>query len=125
MFDTIVMMGNNFGLFGSPEGARRLLGRFHRMTAPDARIIAETNDPYRTDDPDHLAYHALNRQRGRMSGQLRIRVRYRSLKTPWFDYLFVSQPELREILAGTGWEIRETFESGGSTYVAALGKAAG
>ncbi|MFL5940253.1 MAG: class I SAM-dependent methyltransferase, partial [Gaiellaceae bacterium] len=32
-FDTIVLFGNNFGLFGSPTKAKRLLRRLHRMTS--------------------------------------------------------------------------------------------
>jgi len=41
--DTIVMLGNNFGLFGTPTKAKRLLRRLHRMTSDDARIIAESH----------------------------------------------------------------------------------
>ena len=79
-FDTIVMLGNNFGLFGSPSKARRLLRRLRPLAG---RIVAASNDPYATEDPAHLAYHARNRKRGRMSGQLRLRVRYRDLTGPW------------------------------------------
>jgi SAM-dependent methyltransferase len=104
-FDTIVMLGNNFGLFRSAANARRLLRRFHRLTGPDARIVAESLDPYDTDDKAHLAYQRTNRKRGRMSGQLRIRVRYRDYATPWFDYLIVSRDEMEEVVAGTGWRI--------------------
>lgn len=41
-FDTILMIGNNFGLFGAPKRARQSLKRFHRMTSPGALIIAES-----------------------------------------------------------------------------------
>jgi SAM-dependent methyltransferase len=122
LFDTIIMYGNNFGLVGSFNKARRLLRRMHRMTAPDARILAETNDPYATSNPDHLTYHRRNRRRGRMPGQLRFRVRYRSLATPWMDYLMVSLAEMRKIIAGTGWRLKRCFRSGGSVYVVALEK---
>lgn len=121
-FDTIVMFGNNFGLFGSPARAKRLLRVLHKMTSPEARILAETLDPYRTTNPDHLAYHKRNRKRGRMTGQVRIRVRSRRLKTPWFDYLFVSRKEMREILDGTGWRVVRTFPPRGPQYVGVLEK---
>ena len=55
-FDTVLMMGNNFGLFGNPEKARVLLEKFHTMTASDAVIIASSNDVYQTSDPLHLKY---------------------------------------------------------------------
>ena len=122
MFDSIVMVGNNFGLFGSPKRARWLLRRFHTMTTKHGRIIAETTDPYATDDPVHLAYQKRNRARGRMSGQFRHRERYRNLKGPWFDWLFVSRDEMQEIVAGTGWVIRKFIEPGGDQYVAVIEK---
>jgi SAM-dependent methyltransferase len=121
-FDTVVMMGNNFGLFGSLKRARWLLRRFRRTTSEQARMIAETTDPYQTDRRCHLAYHRLNRRRGRMAGQLRLRVRYESYATPWFDYLLVSRDEMRRILDGTGWVLKRTIDADGAPYVALIEK---
>jgi SAM-dependent methyltransferase len=122
VFDTIVMYGNNFGLMGGPRRARWLLRRFHGMTSPRARIIGECRDPYATTDPDNLDYHERNRRRGRMGGQLRIRVRYGRRRTPWFDYLFVSPDEMRELLDGSGWSLQRLFEGAGGVYVAVIEK---
>lgn len=122
-FDTVIMFGNNFGLFGSRKRAKWLLKRFHRMTTEHARIIAESLDPYNTNDPAHLHYHKLSRRRGRMGGQLRIRVRYREYATPWFDYLLVSKREMRDILKGTGWRLKRTLDSSRSpAYIAVIEK---
>jgi len=123
MFDAIVMYGNNFGLFGNFARARWLLRRFRQMTNPGARIIAESRDPYDTTERCHLAYHRLNRRRGRMPGQLRIRIRYRMLATPWFDYLLASKDEIRAIVDGTGWRVDRFVEAKGPGYVAVLGRA--
>lgn len=122
MFDTVVMTGNNFGLVGNPKRARWLLRRFYRMTTAQGRILAETTDPYATDDPIHLAYLARNRARGRMSGQFRHRERYRNLIGPWFDWLFVSRDEMREIVAGTGWVVRKFIKPEGAQYVGVIEK---
>jgi hypothetical protein len=121
-FDTIIMMGNNFGLLGGFRKARRLLKRFHRMTSKDAVIVAETRDPYKTEKRVHLEYHRLNRRRRRMAGQVRIRIRFEKCATGWFDYLFVSKDEMKEILRGTGWKIRQFIDSKNSQYVAIIGK---
>jgi SAM-dependent methyltransferase len=123
VFDTIVMLGNNFGLFASATKANRLLRRFHRLTSARGRIVAETRDVYASDDPGHLAYQKRNRERGRMSGQIRIRVRYRDLATPWFDYLMVSPDELAALAEPAGWRIARVLDSD-DTYVAVLEKAA-
>jgi SAM-dependent methyltransferase len=121
-FDTIVMLGNNFGLFGSFGRARRLLRAMHRMTTPQARIIAESMDPYATDLPEHLAYHRYNRRRGRLGGQTRIRIRFRTCLSPWFDYLLVSVEEMRAILDGTGWAIARLIPGETPFYCAVIEK---
>jgi SAM-dependent methyltransferase len=121
-FDAMVMFGNNFGLFGSPSRARRLLRKLRPLAA---RIVAASNDPGATEDPAHLAYQDRNRKLGRMPGQLRLRVRYRDLAGPWFDYLIVSPEEMASIIEGTGWRIRRLIKGGRSNsgagyYVAIL-----
>jgi SAM-dependent methyltransferase len=122
LFDTVTMMGNNFGLFASAERAHRLLRRLARMTSADGRIVASVIDPYDTTDPVHLSYHERNRRRGRMSGQLRLRIRHKTLKTPWFDYLFVSHQEMRQIVEGTGWRVSYTIDGDGPAYAAVIEK---
>ena len=117
--------GNNFGLFESAVTARRLLKRLAAMTSERARILAASNDPTRTDDPEHLAYQRRNRQRGRMPGQIRIRVRYRTAATPWFPYLLASPDEMAELAASGGWRVRRFLTGEGSYYVGVLEKAPG
>ena len=122
IFDSVVLTGNNFGLFGNPVRAKRLLRRLGKMTTDNARIIAETTDPYTTDDPVDLSYQERNRAEGRMSGQYRHRERYLNLKGAWFDWLFVSRDEMRSIVDDTGWTINKFVEPEGSQYAAVLGK---
>ena len=121
-FDTIIMMGNNFGLFGGLRKARRLLKKFRRITSENGLIVASTRDPYKTANTDHLEYHKLNREKGRMGGQVRIRVRFRKTVGRWFDYVMVSKKEMKEILNGTGWQIRDFIDSDNSEYIAIIGK---
>jgi len=121
-FDTVVMMGNNFGLFGSVARARSLLGMFGRVTTSSGLLIAESTDPYKTRNPFHLRYHRLNRRKGRMAGQVRIGMRYQKYAGDWFDCLLVSKKEMQKILVGTGWRVKEFIESGGPQYVAVIKK---
>ncbi len=121
-FDTILMLGNNFGLFANLKRAKRLLKRFYIMTTPRARIIAESCDPYKTDDPIHIRYHKLNKTRGRMAGQVRIRIRYKKYVTPWFDYLLVSKDGMQQILAGIGWKVKHFIDASAGRYTAIIEK---
>jgi SAM-dependent methyltransferase len=109
-FDTIVMFGNNFGLFGRPAKAKRLLRRFAALTTERGRIVASSRHVYDTDDPSHLEYQRSNRERGRLSGELRLRMRFLNLIGPWFDYLIVSKEEMADVVAGTGWTIARIVE---------------
>jgi len=122
MFDTILMLGNNFGLFGSFDGGRRLLRKLKGITSAGARIVVETPDPHNTVIPEHLEYHKFNERRGRLPGQVRIRVRYKRYATPWFDYLFVSKEEMLGMLKGTGWKAEEFIDGEGPVYIAVIVK---
>jgi SAM-dependent methyltransferase len=122
-FDTVIMMGNNFGLFSGFKKAKRLLMQLHAITSAEGQIIAETVDPYLTSEKLHLAYQRRNRAQGRMSGQLRIRIRHQNVSGAWFDYLLVSQKKMEQILDGTGWRISKILPDKGPGYTAVMVKA--
>lgn len=111
-FDTIVMFGNNFGLFGSFKRVRWLLRKFYHLTSDRGRLIVQSGDPYVSKLSEHREYQKQNRKRGRMSGQIRIRIRYKKTVGHYFDYLLVSRAEMKQILAGTGWSVKHFFDSG-------------
>ncbi len=119
-FDTVLLLGNNFGLLANVQRARWLLRRFKGMMPDTGVIIASSADVYQTDDKSHLAYQRQNRRRGRMSGQIRIRVRYRDYASPYFDYLLVSREEMERIVAGTGWAISRCYDDTSSPRYAAI-----
>jgi len=125
-FDTVIALGNNFGLFGTPRRARWLLARLRKMTTQRGRLVVESRDVYRTDDPGNLAYHRWNRSRGKLAGQMRLRVYYGRHVDPWFEYLMVSPAEMADILDGTGWRIARILKRRGtdaSQYGAVIEKA--
>ncbi len=119
-FDTFLMLANNFGLFGSPARARWLLRRFKRFSTDDAVILAESTDPYARASAEHRRYQNRNRERGRIPGQLRLRLRYRQYQTPWFDYLLVSKSEMERLVEGTGWYVDRFVDSGEAIYIGVL-----
>lgn len=118
-FDAIAMMGSNLALFEAPQRARQMLDIFRALGGRDVSVVGTCRDPYVTDNPDHLSYHDLNRDRGRMPGCARLRVRFERLATEWFDYLFASPAELANLVAAAGWKLADVTEPG-PDYLAVL-----
>jgi SAM-dependent methyltransferase len=105
VFDTVLLLCGNLGLAGGADETSALLERLHGLTAPDARIVFDAVDPHMENDEADLAYLARNRERGRMPGQVTIRIRYGGLATPWYDLLCASPEELEALAAPTGWRL--------------------
>ncbi len=125
-FDSVVMFGNNFGLFANRKKAKALLRKLHAITSKRGTIIAESRQPYLTDNPVHFRYHDMNRKIGRMPGQLHIRARFMQYASDWFDYLLVSKEEMKGLLSGTGWRISKFINADGyrknGVYIAVITK---
>jgi hypothetical protein len=119
-YDTFLLLGNNLGLLEGAERAPVFLAALTRLANPGARIIAQGTDPYRTTDPVHVGYHRRNRERGRLGGQLRLRLRYRLQATEWFDYLNCSVEELEGLLAGTRWALQAIDDADAPYYLAIM-----
>ncbi|MDP6606027.1 MAG: class I SAM-dependent methyltransferase [Dehalococcoidia bacterium] len=122
-FDTLLLMGNNLGLLGGREAAPGFLAALAELATNDVRILAEGNDASTTDEPVDLAYHGWNRERGRLPGQVRIRVRHGHIATEWFDYLMPSLDELRSLLEGSAWAVRDVLATAGSRYLVEMRRA--
>jgi SAM-dependent methyltransferase len=114
-FDAFVLFGNGLGLLRDAAYAVQFLDLLASIARPGAVIVGGCLDPYRSGDPEHLAYHEQNRAAGRMAGQIRIRIRHRSVATPWWEYLFMSIEELRGLVEGSRWQI-EAVKDGTLTY---------
>lgn len=122
-FETILLLGNNFGLVENKNRAPAYLEGLARITSEDARLIAESRNPYTTNRDIHLAYHDRNRSRDVLGGRLIIRARYERYATDWFEYLIVSPKEMESILEPTAWSIETSYhEDNGPQYIAILGK---
>jgi SAM-dependent methyltransferase len=121
VFDTVIVMRNNFGLVSKEVDAPRILRRLAAMTSERGRIVTDSVDPERIEDPAFRTY------RGKPGGTIRpraqrLRVRWRNYATPWFHYLMFSPQELEQLVSGTGWRVRCFVDDGSPRYAAVLGK---
>jgi SAM-dependent methyltransferase len=108
-FDSFLLLGNNLGLLESESRAGEFLGVLARLGHEDSVVVASALDPYQTADPRHLRYHDQNRRRGRLAGQVTIRVRYRDVATGWFDYVHLSPQEVATLCEPAGWTIADVL----------------
>ncbi len=120
VYDTVLMMCNNFGLFGNKRKAKKLLKQLFKKTAPDAGIIAESYE-YKT--PFFREYIKRNKKLGREPGDFRARIRYGKFCTPWFNYFRATKHEMADILKGTGWKIELIIQKTEPSYIAIIRKA--
>jgi len=125
-WDTLLLLGANLGLAGSVATGRALLARLAEVSSADARMIAESRDPSVIAEPLHVAYREANARRGRLPGQLTLRIRYHKRVTPWFEYLFLAKGELDGLLAGTQWRATQHLddEAEPGAYIALIEKVA-
>ena len=121
-FDTILLMGNNFGVAGNVEGTKRMFEKIYQITSKDAIVIATSRDPAATDNPAHLKYHELNRKRGMPIGQVTIRFECKGEVGDWFDLLLVSPDEMEEICKLADWSLAQIFRGENDLYAAILRK---
>jgi methylase of polypeptide subunit release factors len=121
-FDTVLLLGNNWGLLQNFKKARKILKDLFKITSDNAVIIAESSDPTKKQEVEEIQYQKQNLKKGRMPGQRRIRIRFRNYCSDWFDYLGVSKTEMEEILKNTGWTVKKYFDSERSSFIAIIEK---
>ena len=119
MFDTAILMGNNYGICGTVNATRELMRNLHEILSDNGIIIAQSNDPCATENEAHLNYHEWNRKRGRPAGQVTIRISFDGEYSDWFDLLIQSKEEMAETIHPY-WKIDSTY--GDDSYIAILRK---
>lgn len=128
-YRTILLGGNNLAIFQTIEHGQEYLHLLDRITTPDARILAETANPYRVETVseefhEHIyKVHRASHLRGRLAGQITMQLRQGLRRSEPFDLLFLSPEEIEhKLLPGTPWEVDRYFDTRQRQYVAALKK---
>ena len=123
VFDTVILFGNNFGVAGDEEQIVKMLHQLHKFTAPDAKILASTINVLLTEDPEHLKYHQMNREKGRPPGLIRLRVKYKDMVGEWGDLWQATPDEMKMLAEKGGWQLHEILQiEDQSQYVGILTK---
>lgn len=105
-FNTVLFMGNTFGLLSAPQKGQRLLATLAKITAADARLIAVCQAaPSSLTDPSTPQYRQRNRQLGLRLGNVRLRCRYKTFIGGWCDFLLARPREACKVLEKSVWKV--------------------
>jgi len=87
-FDSVLLLGSGLGMSGSPAGLSALLAAICRSLRPGGRALLTASRP----ETSSAAV-------GRM------RVEYRGMLGNWFDWLFIDETSVRDVVRGpsSGW----------------------
>lgn len=121
LFDTILMLGNNFGLVGNLKRGQWLLRRFKRMTPSEGIIIAGNGFDINASDTFRKQVER-NIQQGKMAGEFSLRLQYKHYTSPLIHWLYTSKEDMCTILNGTGWYVDNFIEDGTGAFVGLLRK---
>ncbi|MFQ6128226.1 MAG: class I SAM-dependent methyltransferase [Thermoplasmata archaeon] len=123
IFDSIILLGNGFGLAGRLEDTIGLLRDLHEITTNEGLVLTDSRNYLLTREKAHLEYHEMNRRRGRPAGEVRIRARCDEEISDWFYLLMVTPEEMEEVCKRGGWRVKEFFEFDDPGFGAVLEKA--
>ncbi|HJZ61773.1 MAG TPA: methyltransferase domain-containing protein [Miltoncostaeaceae bacterium] len=116
VFDTVLLLRNNFGLADDGMRAAPLLERLAALTSARGRIVTDSVDPARADPVFRDGAPGA-------PAAPRIRVRWQHRATPWFRYLMLPPEGLERLVAGTGWRVVRVIDDGSPRFAVVLEKA--
>jgi SAM-dependent methyltransferase len=119
-FDTLLMMMHGIGMAETLAGLDRFLHHTLPLAKSNGRLLLDSLDVRKTDDPRHLAYHAANRRAGRYFGEIRMQFEYKGQRGPLFGWLHVDAKTLAEHAAQAGWECQVARMQTDGNYLAQL-----
>jgi 2-polyprenyl-3-methyl-5-hydroxy-6-metoxy-1,4-benzoquinol methylase len=119
-YDTFLLFGNNLGLLEDFKIGFKILDNLKKIANHKAIIIASSVNPYLTKDPMHLNYHKKNIAKRLPAGRLRLRLKYKNFRGLWFNYLFVSPDELKNLAKSCGWEVKKIISCENDSHYCAI-----
>ena len=121
-FDCLLLLGRSIGFVETIDGLAGFLTGVRRLVKPGGRILLNSLDVSKTDDPQNLSYHDANRKAGRYIGEIKLYMEYKGVTGPELVLLHVDPVTLAAHAAAAGWKCRVLFQEKDGHYAAVLGK---
>lgn len=112
-YNTLLFMMNGIGLTGSLAGLKSFLTQVKALIHTDGQLVFDSSD---------LSYLYLEVPfpESGYFGEVSFRYEYKSVKGPWFKWVYVDQKTLIDIATQTGWKTEVIFEDENDQYLARL-----
>lgn len=94
MFDTVILLMNGIGMFGSVERLGEFLGRLKYILSPGGRLLCDSTDVCRSDDEKIIAYREKNIRNGEIPGAFIYRIAFKDIVGKSFRWIYMSPAEL-------------------------------
>lgn len=121
-FDTVLLLGHNLGIAGTPDGVQKLLATLFRLAKEGGRLLLDSMDKERADDDETRLEVAYSRSVGRYVGQIRYQVTFGEYNTGWFDWIHVSPDDLQDWAEPLGWRLSRVTWGGSGHWAGVLEK---
>jgi hypothetical protein len=109
-FDTIMMLGNNFGLVGTIENAKRILELFDDITNKNATLILGSCginlENMTTSFANQVNY---NIDKGRYYGEVKYSFQYKKMKDE-VNWIWVKKEDIIELILDSNFYIDQIIE---------------
>ena len=114
-YDTILMLMNGIGITGSLDGLNLFFQSLSDILAPGGRVITDS-----TDLAGLYPENALIQAQGDYYGQTEFTMRYNTIKSDPFDWLYIDFDTLSWFAAGHGFACRKILSGNSGKYLAVI-----
>jgi SAM-dependent methyltransferase len=121
-YDTVLMLSNGLGIAQSLSGLGSFLAQMAGIINPGGAILADSLDVSRTSNPNHVAYQASQKAKGKYPGEMTVRLKYGDAVGEPFGWLHVDYATLSALAANTGWKAERLIETEAGNYLCRLAR---
>ncbi len=119
-YDTLMLLGRGIGIVGNLEELENFLYHCQSLLNKNGQMLINGINFKQTDFIKHIRYQQRNRKAHRFEGISRIRLKYKDLTGPWFNWLLVDYDTLKTYAIKAGWQIKILEEEPDGNYLAGL-----
>lgn len=112
-YDTVLVLMNGLGLAGNLKGVPAFLKKCHAMLQPMGQILVDSSDV------SYLYEDGLDKPKG-YYGEVKFQYEFEGEKGDWFDWVYVDQNTLTEIVLKMGLKIEILHTDENDQYLAKI-----